>query len=94
MAWTNQTRIRRAEGVLEGSVDGVMILLQPANGEYVGLGGTAARIWDLLAEPTTFGNLVDSLAAEYEVARSECPPDVVQWLEGVRRQDLVSVQTD
>jgi Coenzyme PQQ synthesis protein D (PqqD) len=94
MAWTRHTRIGRAEGALEGSVDGLLILLQSGNGEYAGLDGTALRIWELLAAPTTFGELVDTLAAEYQVPRSQCAPDVARWLEEVRRQDLVRVHMD
>jgi hypothetical protein len=94
MAWSRQSLVARAEDVLEGSVDGQLIVLQPANGEYAGLDGTAVRIWELLAEPTRFGDLVDTLAAEYEVPRSQCAPDVAQWLEGLRRSELVSVRVD
>ena len=89
MAWTRATQVARGEGVVEGAVDGVLIVMQPITGEYSGLEGTAARIWQLLAEPTTFGELVDQLAVEYDVSRGECAPDVAQWLEQVRRQELV-----
>ena len=89
MAWTRATQVARGEGVVEGAVDGVLVVMQPATGEYSGLKGTAARIWQLLAEPTTFGELVDQLAAEYDVSRGECAPDVAEWLEQARRQDLV-----
>ena len=76
---------------MQGAVDGVLIVMQPTTGEYSGLEGTAVRIWQLLAEPTTFGELVDQLAVEYDVSRGECAPDVAQWLEQVRRQQLVRV---
>ena len=91
MAWTRRSRVGRAEGVLEGTVDRQLILLQPATGEYAGLDGTAVRVWELLALPTTFGQLVDTLAAEFEVPRSQCSPDIAHCLEGLRRQGLVSL---
>ena len=89
MAWTSRSRVGRADGVLEGSVDGQLIVLQTATGEYAGLDGTAVRIWELLAQPTTFGDLVETLAAEHQVPRGECAPDVAQCLERLRRQGLV-----
>jgi hypothetical protein len=94
MAWTRRSRIARAVGVLEGHVDGQLIVMQPGSGEYAGLDGTAESIWRLLAAPVTFGDLVDTFATDYQVPRNECAPDVAQWLEGLRRQGLVCVALD
>lgn len=89
MAWKRRALVSRADGVLEGIVDGQLVVLQPANGEYAGLDGTAVRIWKLIAQPTTLGSVIDTLAAEYGVPRSECAADIVQCLEGLRRKQLV-----
>jgi Coenzyme PQQ synthesis protein D (PqqD) len=94
MAWTSRSRVGRADGVVEGSVDGLLIVLQPATGEYAGLDGTAVRIWELLAQPQTFGHLVETLAAEHQAPRGECAPEIAQCLEGLRRQGLVGLSTD
>jgi len=53
------------------------------------LDGTALHVWELLAQCTNLGELIDTLAAEYEVQRSECAPDIVPCLEGLLRQDLL-----
>jgi Coenzyme PQQ synthesis protein D (PqqD) len=89
MAWKRRTEVRRADAVLEATIDDAVVVMQPANGEYAGLAGTAVRIWELIDQPTTLGEVIDTLAAEYGVLRSECAPDIVQSLEGLRRKGLV-----
>jgi hypothetical protein len=63
-------------------------------GEYAGLDGTAARVWELLARPTTVGGLVDTLTGEYDVSRGECARDVVRCLEDLRRHGIVALGRD
>ncbi len=89
MAWKRSVQVGRAPGVIEEGLDDVLVVLQPANGQYAGLAGTAVDIWELICEPTSLGEVIDSLAAEYGVARSECAPEIVQCLEGLRRKELV-----
>jgi len=89
MAWKRRALVRRADAVLEGNVDDNLVVLQPANGEFAGLAGTAVRIWELIERPITLGEVIDTLAAEYGVPRSECAPEVVQCLEGLRVKQLV-----
>lgn len=89
MAWKRPVLVRRADGALEGTVEDQLVVLQTANGEYAGLAGTAVRIWQLIERPTTLGEVIDALAAEYDVPRSECAPDIVECLEGLRRKGLV-----
>jgi hypothetical protein len=91
MAWTKASGVGRASHVLEGRLDGQTILFQPLTGEYAGLDGTAARVWELLAGPTTFGGLVDTLTGEYDVSRGECARDVVRCLEDLRRHGVVAL---
>jgi hypothetical protein len=91
MAWTRGARIGRADGVVQGYVEQLLVVMQPATGEYAGLDGVALRLWELLAPATTFGDLVDTLVAEYQVPRSECAPDIARCLEGLRRQGIVTL---
>lgn len=92
MAWTRRTRPRQADGVIEGCVDGQLVVLQTRTGDYAGLDGTALHIWQLLAQGITVGELVDTLAVDYTVPRSECAPGVVECLEGLLRQGLLVVE--
>lgn len=91
MAWALTSVLGRADHVLEGVVDGQVIVFQPHTGEYAGLDGTSAHVWSLLEQPTTFGELVDTLVATYDVSRSQCAAEVAQCLEGLRRQGIVSL---
>jgi hypothetical protein len=90
VAWTRGTRIACAGGLLETRVDEDLVVLDPVTGEYAGLDGTAAAIWGALAGPTTFGELVDRIAADHGVARSDCAPDIATYLESLRRKGLVT----
>ena len=89
MAWTRQARPRQARGWSTAGSTGSLIVLQTRSGEYAGLDGTALHVWELLAQCANLGELIDTLAAEYEVPRSECAPDIVPCLEGLLRQGLL-----
>ncbi len=77
--------------MVQGYVDGLLVVMQPETGEYAGLDGTARRIWELLALSTTFGELVETLVSEYQVPRSECAPQAARCLEDLRRRGVVKL---
>jgi Coenzyme PQQ synthesis protein D (PqqD) len=74
----------RAERVLwRRTLDGVVVLPvhRPAAARPVALTGSAAGIWDLLAEPMTAADLVAALAATYGVHEERVADEVGGALE-------------
>jgi hypothetical protein len=71
------------------SLDAV-VLLPPAAPEPVSLAGTAALVWDLLAEPASVSELVDALAEHFGDDPARITRDVDALL--ARLSDLGAVE--
>jgi hypothetical protein len=67
---------RRNSDVLFRNVHGVVLLLDPCDGEVVALGGAGPDLWDLLATPITVGDAVHRLATAYQVPAETITSDV------------------
>ncbi len=70
------TMIVRSDGPVGTSIPGETVILDPAKGVYFGLDGVGARVWELLANPIRFGDLIDTLESEYEVDRATLESDI------------------
>lgn len=55
---------------------GELVLLDPAMENYFGLNEVGARLMKLAANGSTFGNIVDGLASEYDVPREDLERDL------------------
>jgi len=67
-------------------------ILNLKNSVYYGLDPVGARIWTLLQEPRSIGELRDVLVAEYEVEPAQCERDLLALLEKMRSEGLVEVR--
>lgn len=81
----------RAVGSISTEVDGETVILDVDSGRYVGLDAIGTRIWRLLENEISLQNLLDSLAAEYDVERQQCIQDVQEFLEELSRSSLIVV---
>jgi hypothetical protein len=69
-----------------------VVILNLANGEYYGLNPVGARVWELIQEPRSFGEICDILIAEYEGAQlDEVARGVQALLEDMENESLVEV---
>ena len=66
------------DAVIFAEVDGDTVLLDGRAGTYYALNATGTRLWSLLAEGSSLGEIHDVLLEEYEV-----PPDVL-WADLTR----------
>lgn len=68
-------------------------ILNLKNTVYYGLDPVGARIWNLLQQPRTVGDLRDALLAEYEVDEDRCERDLLGLLEKMRDEGLIQVRS-
>ena len=74
-------------------VDGEIVLLHVATGQYFGLDGAASRIWQLLdGAGMSVTALCDTLSTEYDVDRATVDTDVTALVADLVSHQLVSVQ--
>ena len=70
------TRYRRAAGVPSRTVADRVILARPGREDFDALTGPAVAVWNLLQEPRSAAELVDTLAWAYRVPRGEIEQEV------------------
>jgi hypothetical protein len=66
-------------------------ILSLKNGVYYGLNPVGARVWNLIQEPRTFGELHTILASEYEVDGPRLESDLRSLIGQLAEQRLVEI---
>ena len=67
-------------------------ILNLKNSVYYGLDSVGARVWTLLQQPRSVGELRDTLVSEYEVEAGRCEQDLLALLESMRSEGLIEVR--
>ncbi len=67
-------------------------ILNLKNTVYYGLNSVGARVWELLQQPKSVGEIRDALLEEYEVEGERCERDLLDLLEKMRSEGLVEVK--
>ncbi len=68
-----------------------VVILSFQDGTYYGLNAVGARIWELIDEPRTVKELVDSLLEGFDVERAQCESDVQAFLGEMHGRNLIAV---
>ena len=74
------TRYRRDPDLQAVEMDGELMMMGKAQGEYFSLRNVAASIWHHLAEPRSVEELTTLVAAEYSVTPEPCRNDIARFL--------------
>jgi len=82
--------VTRNSELISATVDDDLVMMSMTKGEYYGISGVGARIWELLAEPTTLDSIVDTICTEYEVEPQVCRADVEEFVTRLGDLGLVS----
>ncbi|HVB85243.1 MAG TPA: PqqD family protein [Candidatus Dormibacteraeota bacterium] len=67
-------------------------ILNMKNTVYYGLDPVGARVWDLVQQAKSVGEIRDALLEEYEVQAEECERDLLDLLRQMREQGLIDVR--
>ncbi|MGQ8871408.1 lasso peptide biosynthesis PqqD family chaperone [Paenibacillus sp. TSA_86.1] len=83
--------VTRKEGHLVSDMGGEKVMMSISSGKYYNLGSTGGQIWELIAEGRTLDELIETLAAEYDVASDQCREQVVPFLEHLLGEGLIDI---
>jgi hypothetical protein len=70
-------------------MDGDLVMMSIENGEYYGIGGVGTRIWELLDQPTTIQQLVETIKTEFDIQEDRCRDDVLSFSEKLFELGLI-----
>ena len=89
---TDTTVLTRQDGeLLTTVVDGELIGMSVEQGACYGFNGIGTHIWDLLEEPRSLDDLIARLTNEYEVEADTCRQEVLEFVQQLRAEGLVTV---
>jgi len=83
------TRIVAITEQVSCDLAGEAAILSLRNGTYYGLDRVGARIWNLIQQPRTVKEILDTLLAEYDVDAERCAADLQRLLTELTAQGLV-----
>ena len=86
---TDTTVLSRREGLMTADMNGSAVMMDIMSGKYYNLGEVGGRIWEMLEEPMTLGNLVQKLTAEYDVSAYRCRSDMLPFLNTLIERGLL-----
>lgn len=82
--------LHRTDGVMVTEVEGALLMLNLAQGQYHELNEVGARIWALLERPLSPAGLVAALVREYEVPEEDCAAAVRTFAAQLVRRGLLT----
>lgn len=85
----NPTPFVRNPTIFANTVDSDLVMLDEQAGLYFGLNSVAHTIWQLLATPKNYQELVNDLVAQYEVSVERCQQDIQKFLAHMLQHHLI-----
>jgi hypothetical protein len=67
-------------------------ILNIGSSMYYGLDPVGARVWTLIQEPRSIGDLRDTIVNEYDVEAERCEQDLLEFLEKMRGEGLIEIR--
>lgn len=83
--------ITQTEDTIASDLDGEVVLASITNQKYYNLGDIGGEIWSKLSEPIAVRQLINELAAEYQVDYLKCEEDVISFIDHLYKEKLVQV---
>jgi len=85
-----EQRLRRLDGVITQQVESQTILLRVDDGGYYAIDEVGAAIWELCDGERRLGEVITALAAEFDAPMATIRADVLEFVQDLRRERLLS----
>ncbi|MDP9328346.1 MAG: PqqD family peptide modification chaperone [Actinomycetota bacterium] len=94
MTLSLRSQVRAAPEQVSSDVAGETVILELGRGVYYGLADVGARVWELLREPRTVGEIRDIVVSEYDVEPERAGADLLSLLAEMQTRELVEVRDE
>lgn len=88
---TSSSKFTIPPQVISRTVGEETVILELESGTYFELDPVGARVWELMGEGRTFGQLCDIVMQEYEVSRERLEEDVTALVQQLADRRLVTL---
>lgn len=86
--------VNRCDDIVVGKVDEDVMMANIETGKYHQLNPTGSRIWDMLEQPKSVGELCELLVNVFKVTPEACQRDVFHFLEEMSSRNIVAISND
>jgi hypothetical protein len=87
----SESYIKRNKEVFASEIDDEVVMMHVDTGKYYGMDTVGSRIWELIAEEIQVREVINKLMEEYDVEEEQCEKDVLEFLNELYDNKLVSV---
>jgi hypothetical protein len=91
---SSHSTVLLAKDQVASDLAGEVIIFNLKSGVYYGLDSVGARVWDLIQQPRTVGDIRDALLEEYEVEADRCEHEVMALLGRLAAEGLVEIRNE
>lgn len=79
----------QSENQVSAEINGETVMMSVEQGSYFGLDAIGSRIWNLMEQPISLQDMIDTLVEEYDVSEVNCKNDVVKFVAELNSRGLV-----
>ncbi len=90
-AMQDSVMLSRSDGWLSAWVGEEHVMMSADTGTCISLSETGGRVWELMEQPRSLGDLCRDLAAEYDADPAVLRADVVAFVERLRDEQAITV---
>jgi len=83
--------IRQRPGNIVSDMDGEKVMLSVESGNYYNLGQIGGRIWELIEQPASIGDIVSQLISEYDIDPDTCLQQILPFLNHLHEEGLIGL---
>lgn len=83
--------IAPAQGFISSEIDDETVMMSIEKGMYYGMDPIGSEIWQQIQKPITVSTLIENLLREYDVERSTCETDMLNFLNQLLSEDVITI---
>jgi hypothetical protein len=84
--------VRPSASQVSSKLGDEVVIMNMADGNYYGLDGAGALVWNRLQEgPRSMGDLCSAVLAEFEVEPEECEQDLIELMSALIAEGIVEL---
>ena len=89
---TMDSVILKNKEIDDTDLDGEKVMMDLDKGKYYLMNEVGSRIWELVDEEITVGELIKVILNEYEVEQNQCEAAVINFIRSLSNSDLVKIK--
>jgi hypothetical protein len=88
----NDYVLKASAGQVSSELSGDAVILNIKSGKYFGLDNVGTRVWSILQKPVQVKDLIESIAAEYDISGDRIEKDLHALLEDLLSEELIEIE--